>query len=159
VKAFWIAAQSHWFALSQREQRWVMAAALTVLLGLVWWVAIEPALTGRARLSQLQPGLRLQASELAGLAAQGGIRRTVNNTDLLGSLSAGLITAGFDAQAAEAINQERVRVRLNSVDYSDIVGWLAATQALGDVRLESASITLLEPGRVNAELLFQRKTN
>jgi type II secretory pathway component PulM len=158
MKAFWMAAQSRWFSLSQREQRWVMAAVFTVLLGLVWWVAIEPALKGRARLSQQLPGLRLQASELAGLAAQGGIRRTVNKTDLLGSLSAGLITAGLDAQAAEAIDQERVRVRLSSVEYGDIVGWMAATQTLGDVRLESASITLLEPGRVNAELLFQRKT-
>lgn len=158
MKAFWLATQSRWSVLSQREQRWVMAASLTVLLGLVWWVAIEPALNGRARLSQQLPGLRLQASELAGLAEQGGIRRTASKTDLLGSISASLNAAGLDEQAAEPIDQERVRVRLNSTDYSPIVRWMAETQALNGVRLESATMTLLEPGRVNAELVFQRNT-
>jgi general secretion pathway protein M len=156
MKTLYLALQARFTAMSQRERHFVIAAGLVVLVGLVWWIAIEPALKARARLTQQLPLLRLQASELAGLATQGTIRRSVSKTDLADSLSVSLTAAGFDAKAVELLDQDRARVRLTSVDYGKLVRWLDETQAASATLLESATITLQEPSQVNAELLFQR---
>jgi general secretion pathway protein M len=156
MKTFYLALQARFTAMSQRERHFVVAAGLVVLLGLVWWIAIEPALKARTRLSHELPLLRLQASELAGLAAQGTIRRSVSKTDLADSLSVSLNAAGFDAKAVELLDQDRARVRLTSADYDKLARWLDETQTASATHLESATITVQEPGRVNAELLFQR---
>jgi len=155
MKAWWLAGLERFSALNSRERRLVLAAGLFVLLAMLWWIALEPALSGRARLAQQLPSLRLQASELAGLAAQGNQYRRVSKSDGLDSLSASLTTAGFEARSAEKIDEERVRVRLNQVDYGRVLAWMAETRTL-ETRLESASISLQEPGRVNVELIFQR---
>jgi general secretion pathway protein M len=155
MKAWWSQVQTRFDSLNRREQRLVLGAGLFVLLALVWWLALEPALQGRARLNQQLPALRLQASELAGLAAQGNPYRRVSKSDGLDSLSASLTTAGFDAKSAERIDEERVRVKLSQVDYGRVLAWIAETRTL-ETRLESASISLQEPGRVNVELIFQR---
>ena len=155
MKAWWLAGLERFSALNSRERQLVLAAGLVVFLALLWWVGLEPALNGRARLAQQLPALRLQASELAGLAAQGNPYRRVSKSDGLDSLSASLTTAGFDAKSAERIDEERVRVKLSQVDYGRVLAWIAETRTL-ETRLESASISLQEPGRVNVELIFQR---
>jgi type II secretory pathway component PulM len=67
-----------------------------------------------------------------------------------------LNAAGFDAKAVELLDQDRARVRLTSADYDKLARWLDETQTASATHLESATITVQEPGRVNAELLFQR---
>ncbi len=156
MKAWWSQVQTRFASLNRREQRLVLGAGLFVLLALVWWLALEPALQGRARLNQQLPALRLQASELAGLAAQGRIVTASTSTPLPESLAASLAAAGFDAGSTEKIDEQRLRVRLNNVDYARIVRWMAESRTSLGAQLESASISAQEPGRVNAELVFRR---
>jgi general secretion pathway protein M len=160
MKALWLTLLARWTASSLREQRLIAIAAMIVFCALVWWVAIEPAFNGRARLNQQLPDLRLQASELAGLAAQGSIRPVFGKTsDLIDRLRATLNAAGFDPNSAEAVDQERVLVRLSAINYARVISWLAGLKAGHGAHLESATVTLQEPGRVEAELVFQRKTD
>lgn len=155
MKAWWLAGLERFSALNSRERQLVLAAGLVVFLALLWWVALEPALRGRARLAQQLPALRLQASELAGLTAQGRISRTDLSTDLSENLGASLAAAGFEARSAEKIDEQRLRVRLNNVDYTRVARWMSESRTNG-LQLESASMVLQEPGRVNADLVFRR---
>lgn len=156
MKAWWLAGLERFSALNSRERQLVLAAGLVVFLALLWWVGLEPALNGRARLAQQLPALRLQASELAGLAAQANPYRRVGKSDGLDSLSASLTTAGFDAKSAERIDEERVRVKLSQVDYGRVLAWIVESRSSLETRLESASISWQGSGRVNVELVFQR---
>ena len=59
-----------WSERNKREQNMLMAAAAVVVLGLVYALLIDPAVSGRADLEKKLPVLRQQAAEVRALAKE-----------------------------------------------------------------------------------------
>ena len=60
-----------WFAaLAQRERRWVLACLAIVLVALLWWVAIAPALATLKSAAQAHRQLDEQLQTMQSLASQ-----------------------------------------------------------------------------------------
>lgn len=153
MKAFIAPWQARYSALTTREKRAVLCAAAALAALLSWWVAVQPAWQARARLEQTLPVLRTQAAELAGLAAQGAVRRVPPNAEPVAVLNASLSAAGFAGQPATRLDEGRIQIRLPSTDYARILRWWAEIQAQYGVRIDSVNVHLIEAGRVNAELV------
>ena len=148
--------QVRWSAMTQRERYAVLLAASVVGLALLWWVALEPALQGRKKLSERLPALRREAAQLAGLAQHYKNVPRATETDLAAYLNSSLAAAGFDANAAQNDANGRVVVRLAGADYGRLMNWLLEAQTQSHAQLQSANIKLAEPGRVNAEFVLAR---
>lgn len=122
---------ARWQALARRERQWLLGAALLVLVALVWWLAISPALlTLRSAASQrllldaqLQQMHSLQAQAKA-LQAQPRIavdeaRRLLDASVKSFGATAQLQIAGdratvtFKGASADALAQWLLQVRLN----------------------------------------------
>ena len=119
--------QQRWNALAQREQNLVLMAGSIVLLALIWWIAIAPALhslrTAPARQaaaeSQLQTMLQMQAqAELLRQQPQG------NSADASTQLEQSLKTElGSSAQLQWLGN--RAQVSLSNAAAPALARWLA----------------------------------
>lgn len=125
------ALQAHWTALAPREQRMVALAVALVLLALLWWVALAPALrtlatapAEHARLdAQLQQMRTLQAQATT-LQAQPRLQRDEALRALEGSVRQGL---GANAQFAGAGDGANVAMRGAPADA--LAQWLAQARA------------------------------
>ncbi|WP_296491673.1 type II secretion system protein GspM [Rhodoferax sp.] len=121
--------QTRWRAVSRREQRLVVLAALLIGLALLWWLALAPALAvlkaaplqHRALDAQLQSMLRLQAQAQALLA-----QPVLTADESRQALEAALKPLGGAAQMA--IQLDRVTVTLKAVPASALAQWLATAR-------------------------------
>lgn len=117
--------QARWRQVSPREQRLLLAALALVLLALLWWVALAPALAtlkaaelqGRSLSAQLQQMQQLQAQAKA---LQGQPRMAFD--DARRGLEASLKPLGASAQLAVA--GERVTLTLKAVPADALAQWL-----------------------------------
>ncbi|MDD2881189.1 MAG: type II secretion system protein GspM [Rhodoferax sp.] len=121
--------QRRWREVSPREQRLLLLALGVVVLALLWWVAVAPALKvlktapqqHLALDAQNQQMLRLQAQALA-LRAQPVMRAD----DARRALEASLKPLGTSAQMV--VQVERVTVTLKGVAPDALAQWLAAAR-------------------------------
>ena len=122
---------ARWQAMAARERRWLMSAALLVLLAIVWWLAVSPALAtlrsaaNQSQLldAQLQQMQSLQAQAKAFQAqpriASDEARRLLDASVKPFGAAAQLQIAGeraivtFKSASADALAQWLLQVRLN----------------------------------------------
>lgn len=121
--------QGRWRSVSPREQRLVLLALGVLLLALLWWVALAPALKVLrtapqqhvALDAQNQQMLRLQAQALA-LRAQPAMTAEVARSALEASLKP------LGASAQMVVQVERVTVTLKAVAPGVLAQWLATAR-------------------------------
>ena len=130
-----------WHGLQQREQRLVTAAALTLLVGMVYWLIWQPALQGRAEQQQ-----RLQAAErqLAQLQALMPQLNTTNNARRSGGSIAQIIgdsarNSGIRVSRMQPQNDQLTLV-LEDVSFDALLTWLHALQYQHGVILVSLDL-------------------
>lgn len=152
-----------WAERNQREQRMLSAAALVVVLGLIYALLIDPALTGRAELKERLPALRQQAAEVQDLSKQAAAMDGKADapapklTDE--SITASLARKGLQAQSV-AVTDQTVRLQMNDVSFASLVDWLAEMQRTARLSTAEATISSLEQvGRVNATLSLRQQGN
>jgi len=125
--------QAWWPELEPREQRLIGAAAALVLLALLWWVGLAPALrtlsaapAEHARLdAQLQQMTTLQTQAKA-LQAQPRASRDDAVRALEGSVRQSL---GPNAQLQPAASGEGVTVAVRTVPADTLAQWLAQARS------------------------------
>jgi len=125
--------QDRWHALPGREQNLLLAALALVLVALLWWLALSPALATLKTAEQQRGALDAQLQLMQGLQAQAKTlqaqpRITMDEARRL--LEASVKPMGAGAQLA--ITGERVSVTFKGIAAEALVQWL--TQVRQNVR-------------------------
>ncbi len=118
--------RQRWQAVSPREQHLVLAALLLVLLALLWWVGIAPALgtlhSAQSQRQQLDAQLQqMQRLQVRAQALQAQPRLAPEEARRL--LEASVKALGANAQMA--LTGDRVSVTFKGVSADALAQWLA----------------------------------
>jgi general secretion pathway protein M len=121
---------ARWNAFAPRERNLVAAAVALIMLALLWWVGISPALaklrTAREAAPQVQAQLQLmraQAAEAASLKSQ----RILSYEESLRALEASIKSLGTGATLS--VNSDRASVSVRAVSGDALAQWLAQVRA------------------------------
>ncbi len=132
---------NRWNAFAPRERSLVAAAVALIVLALLWWVGIAPALAklrgAREASPQVQAQLQLmraQAAEAASLKAQ----RSLSYDESLRALESSVKTLGAGANLS--VSNERASVSLRAVSGDALAQWLA--QVRSNARLVPSELKL-----------------
>lgn len=118
--------QNRWRGASPREQRLLMLALGVVLLALLWWVALAPALKVLRTAPQQHLALDAQTQQMQRLQAQALSLRAqplMTADQARSALEASLKPLGDSAQMV--VQVERVTVTLKAVAPDALAQWLA----------------------------------
>ena len=121
------ALQARWKALAPREQSLVLAAAGVVLLALLWWVALAPALGTLRQAPELHGKLDLQLQHMQRLQAEAQqlqAQPQTSPTDAVGALRAAL-TQRLGTAAQMNVLGDRVTVTLKGAPADAVAQWQA----------------------------------
>ncbi|HEU4621720.1 MAG TPA: type II secretion system protein GspM [Burkholderiaceae bacterium] len=148
-----------WHAMETRERRLVAIALAVVAGAIVYLVAIEPALNGRAKLQRELPKLRSEAAELAGIASVASqrpvSRRPANETELRRAIEAAL--GPLASKATVTTSGTSVVVKFERLAYPAVASWASRIVRETGARIESAKVTpSSEPERADVEFGFAR---
>ena len=152
---------SFWQQRNAKERRLLSMATVIVLLALIYWIFINPALTNKAKLEASIPQLRLQVSEMAAMSAQYAQIATAMTENIepvsREVLEASLLRKGIKAQSMTA-SDDIVRVQISSVAYSVIMEWMLEMQKAARLTVEEAKLTALpEKGQVGVVLTMKQQ--
>lgn len=135
-------AQAAWATLAARERRLLAVAMVVVMLAVLWWVGVNPALrTVRSAESQHQAldaelqTMRALAAEAASLQALPRIRTEDSRKAL--ELS---VRQGLGALAQMSVAGERATVTLKGASAETLMQWLA--QARSNARVAPVEVRL-----------------
>ena len=134
--------------LQPRERRAVTLAAWVVGLGLLWWLAIAPALTTLRQAPERHASLDAQISQMRGMAATAQALRAQTTAqppardDVLRALEQA--TAVLGAAAQLAVQGERATLTLNNAAPEALAQWL--TQVRINARVVPVEAKLTRPG-------------
>ncbi|MGN6389482.1 MAG: type II secretion system protein GspM [Burkholderiaceae bacterium] len=145
-----------------RERAMIGVAAVAVLLALIWFVLLAPALDGRARLERALPSLRQQAAELQAMSAEA---KTLGAADprtvapmSRQTVEAALARKGIKAQNVAMIG-DFAKVQLQGVSFPALLDWLDEARRTARMSVTEANVTAQsQAGTVDATLtLAQQK--
>lgn len=125
------ALRERWQALAPREQTLLLAASALVVLALVWWLALAPALhtlrTADARHASLDTQLRhMQSLQAEALQLQALPR--ANPDDAQRALQA-LVTEKLGGTARLAVAGDRATLTLKGTPADALAAWLALARS------------------------------
>jgi len=121
--------QTRWQAASPREQRGVLLALAVVLLALLWWLALAPALKVWRTAEAQHTLLDAQHQHMLGLQAQARALQALpkpNAADARQSLEISLKSLGPAAQLT--LQPDRLSVTLKAVSAQALAQWLSASR-------------------------------
>ena len=160
LRSAWL--QQRWNALSRREQRLVAAAALLVLVALLYALVWRPMRATTERLAQDLPQLQQQVLRLRAQADALAARRpsAVPAINHAASGDAELRALAARAQVAAALTQiesngdARKRLRFEAVNGEALVRFLELAQRESGWRVTELQLARLGNERVRAEVAF-----
>ena len=140
--------RTRWQALQLRERNLVTFAAMVVLLALLWWVGIAPALKTLRLADDQQRSLDVQWQQMQVLAAEARALQSKPKTrydDAVRALEAS-VKQGLGPGAQLNIVGDRATVTLKSVPAAALGTWLAQARANaraipGEARLVRSATT------------------
>lgn len=150
-----------WNARNTRERMLLAAAMAVMVLGLLYVLLIDPALSGRDQLNKSLPLQRQQvaqlqamAREVAGLSAKAAPSVAPMSKE---SIDAALARKGLKAQTV-ALTGDVARVQLSSVSFAGVIDWLDDMQKTALVSVVEANVVALaQPDMVNATLTLRQQ--
>ena len=147
-----------WGSRTARERGVLRAGAIALVLALaaVAWIEAERS---RTRLAAELPRLRASIAALERDAAEVDRLRTLPAAQpAAASPLATLATNGGGLPGAQVavLDDRRVQVTGADVAFGRLLEWLRNAQATHGMRVESARLDAIAPGRVRAELLLTR---
>lgn len=150
-----------WNERNKREQNMLLAGLVVVVLGLVYALFIDPALSGRKDLEKKLPALRQQAAEVQAMARDastatpktGGLVPAMTKE----SIEASLARNGLKAQNV-AVTGEMAKLQLNNASFAGTVDWLLDMQRTARVSVVDANVEAqAQPDTVNASLTLRQQ--
>lgn len=135
--------RTRWAQISPREQRLVRAALALLVLALVWYVALRPAIATLRTAQSQGPQLRAQLQDMLQLQAQAQVLQAqpaAQTQDSKNLLEAALPTLG--ATARMSLTGDRATVTLDGSSADDLAQWL--TQARLNARARPLEMHLTQ---------------
>ena len=150
-----------WSERNKREQNLLAVAIAVIVLGLLYVLLIDPALSGRAMLEKQLPALRQQAAEVRSLAKEASALGSKSGAApapmTRESIETSLTRKGLKPQAV-SLTGDLAKVQLNEVPFADTVQWLEEMQRTARVSVVEANINAQEQaGTVNATLTLRQQ--
>lgn len=150
-----------WSERNKREQNMLLTAIVVVVLGLVYALLIDPALSGRSDLEKKLPELRQQAAEVQALskvaAASSGKTAPPPPAITREGIESSLARNGLKAQSV-TLSGELAKVQLNDAPFSGIVEWLGELQRSARVSVVDAIVDAqAQPDTVNASFTLRQQ--
>jgi general secretion pathway protein M len=150
-----------WSDRNQRERNMLMAAIAVIVLGAIYALLIDPALSGRTDLEKKLPTLRQQAAEVQALSKESsaltGKAAPPAPAMTRESIEASLTRNGLKAQNI-SVSGELAKVQLNSNAFSGMVDWLTDMQKTARVSVVDAVVEAqAQPDTVNANLTLRQQ--
>lgn len=125
------ALRAHWVALAPREQALVGGAAALVVLALLWWIALAPALATLRHADAQRRTLDAQLAQMQQLQAQARAMQAqprLNHAEALRQLELA-IHQQLGASARYSIAGDRVTVTLANTPAAVLAQWLTQVRA------------------------------
>lgn len=135
--------QTRWAQLSPREQNLVRGALVLLVLALIWFVALRPAIATLRTAQSQGPQLRAQLQYMLQLQAQAQVLQaqpSAQTQDSKSLLEAALPTLG--ATARMSLTGDRATVTLDGSSADDLAQWL--TQARLNARARPLEMHLTQ---------------
>jgi general secretion pathway protein M len=123
--------RARWAALAPREQALVAAAAGLVLLALLWWIALAPALSTLRTAEEQHRALDRQLAHMRRLQAQATAMQSQprqNHAESMRQLEAA-VRQQLGTSARYAIDGERVTLTLTNAPAAALAQWLSQVRA------------------------------
>ena len=123
--------QSTWAASSAREKNLTRLAAGLVLLALLWWVGVAPALRAMQNAQQQMPALERQLDQMRVLQAQAQklqAQPRLSQDDALKALESS-VKERLGTSAQLSVNADRATLSLKGTSADGLAGWLAQVRA------------------------------
>jgi len=125
--------QAWWRGIAPRERRLIAGAAALVVLALLWWIALAPALRTLAAAPQAHARLDAQLQQMAALQAQVRALQSqpkASRDDALRALEASVRQGlGAEARLQAAGGGEAVGIALRGVPAEALAEWLAQARS------------------------------
>lgn len=140
-----------WATLAERERRSLALAAAVVVLALLWWVGIAPALRTLRAAEQQQPALDAQMQKMLSLQAQAQSLKAqpkLSYDDALRTLEASL-RQRLGSTAQLNVVAERATVTLKGAAPEALAQWLAQARINARALPTEARLTR-NPGSASA---------
>ena len=137
------AVQRFWQTLGTREQRLLGWASGLVLLALLWWLAVSPALQTLRTADARHRSLDVQVQTMRNLASQAAVLKTqpkASYDEALRLLEAS-VTQRLGAQAQLGVIGERATVTLKGASAEALAQWLVQVRANARVLPEEARLS------------------
>lgn len=152
-----------WGERNKREQNLLVAAGTVVVLGILYVLLIDPALSGRGNLEKQLPALRQQAAEVRALAREAATLGTKTAAPAppmtRENIESALGRHGLKAQSV-TLSGELAKVQLNGASFSGIVRWLGEMHETARVSVVDANVEAQpQPNTVNATLSLRQQGN
>lgn len=156
------AVQRFWQERGSRERLALLAGAALALLALLYWLLIEPPVTGIAQLQRALPTARTQAAQLDALLAEAkGLRArprvaTVGPGEARVAIEKSLASAGLKAARIVPLADGDVQMTFANVPYAGWATWLAgAERELGAHATSVLANATATPGNADVELALR----
>jgi len=130
--------QSRWSTVAPREKAMLLAAAALIVLALMWWLFISPALTVLRAADAQHRALDTQLQTMKGMQAQAQSlqSRPKVSYDEASRMLATLVKKNLGPQAQITMAGERATVTMKAVSPDALVAWLA------QVRVDARALPL-----------------
>lgn len=154
-----IADSRFWNERTPRERSLLMAGSALLLLLLIWFLLVDPALDGRARWQKDLPALRADHAQMQSLAQQASAApasTTAAKPADRAAIERSLNDAGLKPQSLN-VGDDLVRARFTDVSFSALTDWLQRAQRDSRLVVTEASVNARERiDRVDASVSLRR---
>ncbi len=152
---------SFWGARNPRERNLLAAAFVVIVLGLIYALLIDPALSGRKDLEKKLPALREQAAEMQSLSKEAGALTSKAAAPAPAitreSIESSLTSRGLKPQNV-ALTGDLAKVQLNGASFSSLVDWLSEMQKSARLSVVDANVEAqAKTDTVNAALTLRQQ--
>lgn len=150
-----------WSLRNPRERLMLSVAAAVLLLGLIYALLIDPALSGRDKLNKDLPQLRQQAAALQAMAREAASLsgRTAAPVPPMTreNLEAALQRKGLKAQSV-VLTGDFAKLQFTATPFAGLLDWLADAQRSARLGVVEANINALAAaGMVDATLTLRQQ--
>lgn len=152
-----------WTARDTRERSMLTLGAGVVVLGLIYALLIDPALTGRDQLNKNLPVLRQQVAQLQALSVEATTfsGRPAPAVSIISRerIESALVGKGIKPLSV-TLSGDQTTVQLAAVSFSATLDWLGEMQRTAQLSVVDANIVALaQPDMVNVTLVLRQQRN
>jgi general secretion pathway protein M len=152
----------YWMARTEKERTYLTVGGATLVGALVYMLAIDPAVTGIARLNKQLPELRLQAAQMEGLALEAGELARAPAPQITPmtkeALDASLKTRTL-APTSLAMTGDYAKLQFTNVSFAALFSWLQEQRSGNRIEVNDIAVTAGTPvGQVDATLTLRQIT-